>query len=163
MYRNQPLDLDLNDMVTNITRVKVSRLTLGQDKRYPKVTFDLGADIKEAETAKGRLRLRFVLYIDSIPTTQRAELEGMLTILSSSITMVTDLKDLGDDKISEMAMEIYKKNYELLYLLFSTEGLSAPSPWLIRDVQLMPGLAKETPVQASPEPAPVPAIAAVSH
>jgi len=162
MYRNQPLKLDMAEMVTTINRVKISRLTLGQETKLPKVTFDLGADIKESETAKGRLTLKFVLYIDSLPSIQRAELGGTVTFLSDAITLVTDLKDLGDEKISEMAMEIYKQNYEMLYLVFSTEGLSAPSPWLIRDVQLVPGLA-EAMAQAPPAQAPVPAIATASH
>lgn len=161
MYRQQPLELELNDMVSSISRVKVSRLTLGQDKRQPKVTFDLGADIKEAETARGRLTLKFVLYIDAIPAIQRAELEGTVAIMSPLITPVTDLQALGDEKISEMAMQIYQKNYELVYLLFTSEGLSAPSPWLIRDVQLVPGVEKEGAAQA-PQPQ-APEMVAVAH
>ena len=162
MYKTQPLDLDLSEMVTSLTRVKISRLTLGHESKLPKVTFDLGADIKETETAKGRLRLRFVLYIDSLPAVQRAELEGTVSILGDSITAVTDLQALGDEKISEMAMEIYKKSYELLYLLFSTEGLAAPSPWLIRDVQLMPGVVRESTAEAT-APEAVPAVATVPN
>jgi len=53
---NPGFELDLSDFVCALSRIKVSRLTFGHGAKVPKVRFDLGADIKEIETAKGRLR-----------------------------------------------------------------------------------------------------------
>jgi hypothetical protein len=144
-----PLDsqfqLDLSDFVCTLSRIKVSRLTFGHDSKVPKVSFDLGADIKEIETSKGRLHLRYTLFIDANPAVERAELQGDVTITSPSISSVTDLQALGEDKISDIAMQIYAKNYETLYLLFDSAGLTAPPPFLIQDVHLVPGEVDETP------------------
>jgi len=68
-----------------------------------------------------------------------------VTITSPRITSVTDLQALGEDKISEIAMGIYAKNYETLYLTFDSCGLTAPSPFLIQDVHMVAGEVDETP------------------
>jgi hypothetical protein len=140
-----PFVLDLSDFHCTLSKIKVSKLTPGHSTAMPKVSFDLGADIKEIETAKGKLRLRYTLYLDSNPAVGRAELSGEVTITSPAISSVTDLLALGEDKISEIAMGIYAKNYEILYLTFQSAGLVAPSPFLIQDVHLVPGELVVTP------------------
>ncbi len=137
--------MDTSDMVCTVSRIKVSRLTFGHATKIPKVSFDLGADIKEMETAKGRLRLRYTLYIDANPAVERAEISGEVTITNPQITPVTDLKALGEDKISDIAMQIYAKDYELIYLTFQSAELPAPSPLLIQDVHFVPGEAVDSP------------------
>jgi hypothetical protein len=143
-------DLDISDFDCTLSRIKVSRLTLGHTKAMPKVSFDLGADIKEIETASGRLRLKYTLFIDSNPAVERAELEGDVTITSPAISKVTDLQALGEDKISAIAMAIYSRNFEALYLTFQSAGLVAPSPWLIQDVHLEPGVLVSEPETVRP-------------
>jgi hypothetical protein len=136
---DSPLDLDISDIAVSLTRIKVARLTLGHSTRMPKVTFDLGADMKELEKSSGRLRLRYTLHVDANPAVERAELEGELTIRNPRIGPKTDLQALGEQKISDIAMQIYAKNYEMLYLTFQSLGLVAPSPLLIQDVHMVPG------------------------
>jgi hypothetical protein len=155
--------LDISDFLCTLSSIKVSRMSLGYGKVLPKVAFDLGADIKEVETTKGRLRLKYTLYIDASPAIERAELRGEVTITSPAISSVTDLQALGEDKISEIALQIYRRNYEVLYLTLETAGLVAPSPWLIEDVRLVPGEAEEglespaqAPEMAAEEAAPEP-------
>lgn len=131
--------LDTSDLVCTLKRIKISKLTFGHSSKMPKVSFDLGADMKEVETAKGRLRLKYTLYIDANPAVQRAELEGEVLITSPAITAVTDLQALGEDKISDIAMQVYARNYEILYLTLESAGLAAPSPLLIQDVHLVAG------------------------
>lgn len=133
------LQLDFSDIQCSLTKIKVSRLTFGHSTKMPKVAFDLGADIKEVETAKGRLRLRYTLFLDVNPAVQRAELSGEVTITSPAISAVTDLQALGEDKVSEIAMLIYSSNFEVIYLTFESAGLVAPPPFLIRDVHLEAG------------------------
>ena len=145
-----PFELDITDFNCTLSRIKVSKLTLGHNKAMPKVSFDLGADIKEIETGNGRLRLRYTLFVDANPAVERAELEGEVTITSPRITRVTDLQALGEDKISAIAMQIYQKNFEMLYLTFESAGLVAPSPWLIQDVHLVPGVMVLEPAEAVP-------------
>ena len=146
MHSNKelPFELDISDFVCTLKRIKVSRLTFGHATKLPKVSFDLGADMKEVETSKGRLRLKYTLFIDANPAVERAELEGEVVITSPRISSVTDLQALGEEKISDMAMQIYARNYETLYLTFESAGLTAPSPLLIKDVHLMPGVLELT-------------------
>jgi len=141
MSSNQqvPFVLDLSDFNVTLSKIKVAKLTLGHMTALPKVSFDLGADIKEIETAKGRLRLKYTLFLDANPAVERAELSGEVTITSAAISAVTDLQALGEEKISDIAMGIYAKNYEILYLTFQSAGLVAPSPFLVQDVHLVPG------------------------
>lgn len=164
MYSNKekPFVLDISDFNCTLSRIKVSRLTLGHTTIMPKVSFDLGADMKEIETAKGRLRLKYTLYIDANPAVERGELGGEVTITSPAISAVTDLQALGEEKISDIAMQIYAKNYETLYLAFQTAGLVAPSPFLIQDVHLVPGELVSTP-EAAAQKAQVEPIAPIAH
>jgi len=165
MYNDKgevPFELDITDFNCTLSRIKVSKLTLGHSTTMPKVSFDLGADIKEVETANGRLRLKYTLFVDANPAVERAELEGEVTITSPKISKVTDLQALGEDKISAIAMQIYQKNFEALYLTFESAGLVAPSPWLITDVHLVPGvmvLEPETVMKAAPVNEPIAPIA----
>ena|SRR6266550_553225 len=158
MESNRPgeLRLDISDFHCTLTSIKVSRMTLGHGRILQKVLFDLGADIKEIETTKGRLRLKYTLYIDASPAVERAELRGEVTITSPAITSVTDLQALGEDKISDIALQIYRRNFELLYLTLESAGLAAPSPWLIQDVRLVPGEVEPTlgSTEQRPETAP---------
>lgn len=137
--KETPFVLDLSDFDVTLSKLKVAKLTLGHMTAMPKVSFDLGADIKEIETAKGRLRLKYTLFLDANPAVERAELSGEVAITSPAISAVTDLQALGEDKISDIAMGIYAKNYEVLYLTFQTAGLVAPPPLLVQDVHLVPG------------------------
>lgn len=134
-----PFVLDLSDFNVTLSKIKIAKLTLGHMSAMPKVSFDLGADIKEVETAKGRLRLKYTLFLDANPAVERAELSGEVAITSPAISAVTDLQALGEDKISDIAMGIYAKNYEVLYLTFQSAGLVAPPPFLVQDVHLVPG------------------------
>ena len=146
------LKLDISDFLCTLSSIKVSRMSLGHEKSLPKMAFDLGADIKEIETTKGRLRLKYTLYIDANPAVERAELRGEVTITSAAISAVTDLQALGEDKISDIALQIYRRNFEVLYLVLESAGLMAPSPWLIQDVRLVPGELEPSP--GSPEAPP---------
>ena len=150
------LRLDISDFLCTLNSIKVSRMTLGYGKILSKVAFDLGADIKEIETTKGRLRLKYTLYIDASPAVERAELRGDVTITSPAISAVTDLQALGEDKISDIALQIYRRNFEVLYLTLESAGLVAPSPWLIKDVRLVPGEAESTPETTEQVPPQVP-------
>lgn len=163
MYSSKsvPLVLDISDFVCTVTKIKVSRLTMGHSTKMPKVSFDLGADIKEVETAKGRLRLKYTLYLDANPAVERAEISGEVTITSPAITAVTDLQALGEDKISDIAMAIYAKNFELLYLTFESAGLVSPSPLLIEDVHIAPGEVVEE-AQDATEATPIKAVAPIA-
>jgi len=43
---------------------------------------------------------------------------------------------LGDDITNEIAVEIFRKNYEAVYLLHESLGMDAPSPWITQEVSL---------------------------
>src|SRR5271169_7212240 len=88
--------LDLSDFNCTLSKIKLAKLTLGHSTAMPKVSFDLGADIKEVETAKGRLRLKYTLFLDANPAVERAELSGEVTITRPALSAVTDLQALGE-------------------------------------------------------------------
>jgi hypothetical protein len=63
-------------------------------------------------------------------------------------------------------MQIYAKNYEILYLTFESAGLVAPSPLLIEDVHLVPGEmveGSESAKQAAPGAPQAAPVAPVAH
>jgi len=134
---------------STLGRVRLARLALGT-KSVPKPTFDLAADMQELEVGGGRLRVRYVISLETYPSVERAEMEGVATVSGRRFGNLKDLKGLGESRLAEMAIEIYRKNYESLYLLLNSMGLEVPSPWLVRDVHLVLGSIGNSETETSP-------------
>ena len=120
----------------SLRRIHVARLTLGHEKS-PKASFDLNADLKEVNREKTKLKFRYTLYLETFPAIQRAELEGDAEVESPLFESVEDLGSLDEGMFTDLAIEIYRKNYDVLYLVFESLGLEAPSPWIVKDVHLI--------------------------
>lgn len=129
--RGQQLQLSIE---ASIRRLKVARLAMRSEQQG--LNFDLQAELKEVRRLKGGAQLQFRLVIETMPTTQRAELEGD-AFLGCDGAEVLSLEELGEEELGKIALEIYRSIYPLLYLLLDTMGLSAPSAWLVKDVHLV--------------------------
>ncbi|MCS4537961.1 MAG: hypothetical protein HYY67_03780 [Thaumarchaeota archaeon] len=106
-------------------------------EKPPQVRYDLNADLKEVKRDKTKLRFKYALFLETFPAIQRAELEGDAEVESPVFGSVTDLGNLDQGLFTELVIEIYRKNYDTLYLILDCLGLDIPSPWIIRDVHLI--------------------------
>lgn len=108
-----------------------------------KVSFDLQADVKTVLRDPTKLKLRYTIGIDTFPLIYRAEIGGFAFANAEMLAKDESLEDLGEGVLSDIAVQIFRDSYEGLYLVLSTIGLEAPSPWLVRDVHLVQGAAKD--------------------
>lgn len=83
-----------------------------------------------------RVKLRFVIGIETFPLIYRAEMGGFAFANLEMLAMDEGIEELGEGVLSDIILQIFRTNYEPLYLALSTSGVEAPSPWLVRDVQL---------------------------
>ncbi|TLX97252.1 MAG: hypothetical protein E6K96_03820 [Thaumarchaeota archaeon] len=144
---------------SSINRVRVSKLALGDDAA-PRATFDLAAEMSEIGVVDGRLRVRYLLALETYPSVQRAEIEGVATISGERFASVRD-QVIEEGRITKIALLIYRNDFQVLYLLLKSMGLEAPSPWLVRDVHLISTSTSMSVEQMEAAPTEVPAAAAV--
>lgn len=114
----------------------MTRLTL-EHGRPSKVNFDLNAELKEVKRSGTKMKLRYNLFLDAFPAVQRAELEGDADVDSPVLSSVDDLNSVEQSLLTELALEVYRQSYEILYLLFDSLELETPSPWMVKDVHLV--------------------------
>ncbi len=118
------------------TKLRAS-LSAIRPPEWGKVTFDVQADIKTVSRSGPRIKLRYSIAIDTFPLVYRAEIGGVAYATTEILAKDESLEDLGEGALNEVAMQIYRSNFEGLYLALSTLGLEAPSPWLVKDVRLV--------------------------
>ncbi|MBI3116035.1 MAG: hypothetical protein HYZ12_01725 [Thaumarchaeota archaeon] len=121
---------------STIDKVRVARLALGYGK-VPRPSFDLGADLKELSREGNKLTVKYTLYLDTFPAVQRVELQGVATIRSPLISSQTNDVDVSETLLSEVALEIFRNHYDIMYLLFDSMRLPFPSPWVVKNVHLV--------------------------
>ncbi|MBI3023383.1 MAG: hypothetical protein HYY68_06600 [Thaumarchaeota archaeon] len=121
---------------STIDKVRVARLALGHGK-VPRPSFDLGADLKELSREGNKLTVKYTLYLDTFPAVQRVELQGVATIRSPLISSQTNDVDVSETLLSEVALEIFRNHYDIMYLLFDSMRLPFPSPWVVKNVHLV--------------------------
>ena len=69
-------------------------------------------------------------------TGQSCSLSGRARVKFSQFDPGTDLQTLGNDATGEMAVEIFRKTYEMVYLLHDALAVEAPSPWITQQISL---------------------------
>ncbi|MCS4540356.1 MAG: hypothetical protein HYU03_06685 [Thaumarchaeota archaeon] len=121
---------------STIDKVRVARLALGHGK-VPRPSFDLGADLKELSREGNKLTVKYTLYLDTFPAVQRVELQGVATIRSPLISSQTNDVDVSETLLSEVALEIFRNHYDMIYLLFDSMRLPFPSPWVVKNIHLV--------------------------
>jgi len=119
-----------------LTKIRVSRLSLNPlDGRSP--SFDLSADFREISRAGGKVKLRYSLTVDTFPLVERAGVEGFAIVDESLIVPKDQSGETDGAVLDELAVAIFRSDYESLYLLFDTLRVASPSPWLVREVRLV--------------------------
>lgn len=136
------IDSQLTKLRTTLVAIKPPEDT--------KATFDLQADVKTISRDATRLKLRFVIGIETFPLIYRVEMGGFAHANAEMLATDESLEDLGEAVLSDIILQVYRAHYEELYLTLSTLGLEAPSPWLVKDVHLV----HEAPEAFPPTPAP---------
>ena len=119
----------------HLTRLRPSLVAI-RPPEGTKVSFDLQADIKTVSRDGTRIKIRYVLDLDTYPLIYRAQIGGFATANAEILAKDENLEDLGGAILSDVALQVYRANYEALYLALSTQGLEPPSPWLVKDVHL---------------------------
>jgi hypothetical protein len=101
-----------------------------------KISYDLQADIKAVSRDGTRIKIRFAINIDTFPLIYRAEIGGFALANAEMLAKEESIEDLGEEVLGDIALQIFRQNFEALYLTLATQGLDAPSPWLVRDVHM---------------------------
>ena len=102
--------------------------------KVPKAAFELGAELKEIGASDGVVRFRYTIYLETFPSVMRAEMQGLATLPASAFE---NADSMTEKDISDVALELFQSNYESLYLLFQSLGITAPSPWMVKDVHMV--------------------------
>ncbi len=118
-----------------LTRLRTSLVAI-KPPIGTKVSYDLNADIKTVSRVGPKLKLRYTINIDTYPLIYRAEIGGFALANAEMLAKEEGLEDLGEEALGDVALQIYRQSYEPLYLTLSSQGLDAPSPWLVKDVHL---------------------------
>jgi len=121
---------------SQLTKLRTSLVAI-KPPQGSKLSFNLQADIKAVSRDGPELKLRYSIGIETFPLIYRAEIEGTALAKAEILAKDESIEDLGEAVLGDIALQIYRQNYEPLYLALSTQGLEAPSPWLVKDVHLV--------------------------
>jgi len=98
--------------------------------------FDFEADMAETGRSADRVQVKFSLSFGKEETGQHCELEGTANFHFTHLDPRFDLEFMGTELQNEMSIQLYRRYYDLVYLVHDTFGVEAPSPWIVQDVSL---------------------------
>jgi len=98
--------------------------------------FDFDVDLSESARTEDTLSVRYSYTFGRPATGQVCKVNGTALVRFSQFNPADDFHTLGNDITSEMAVEIFRKNYETVYLLLEALSMDAPTPWITREVSL---------------------------
>lgn len=97
--------------------------------------FSFEAEIVETGRSEDGMSVRYNFSFGTAYG-QACTVRGTAEVRFSRFDPSTDFRYLGDDVANEIAVEIFRKDYEAVYLLHETMGAEAPSPWITQEVSL---------------------------
>jgi hypothetical protein len=97
--------------------------------------FDFDVSLSESARTEDTLSVRY-LFTFGKPSGQACKVRGTALVRFSQFNPSRDFHTLGNDITNEMAVEIFRKNYEAVYLLHEALAMDAPSPWITQEVSL---------------------------
>jgi hypothetical protein len=100
--------------------------------------FDFEVDLSESGRAEDGLSVRYKFAIGRPSSGQACRMSGTAVVRFSRSGTGSDFHHLGNDVSNMIAVEIFRKEYEAVYLLHDALGIAAPSPWITQDVSLCP-------------------------
>jgi hypothetical protein len=119
---------------SRLSRIRATRVAI----RPPSAGdwfFDLAASLTELSREGGLIRLGYSLLLETSPAVLRAEMAGEASFEAGALRE-GPIESQGEAFVSGLAMEIFRVNYQQLYLLLETMGLKAPTPQLLMGVHL---------------------------
>lgn len=113
----------------------VSLARAGDDPRRPGEAFGFDVSMTETGRTKDGLSVKY-WFAFGRATGQNCRVSGRAAFRFSRLGVHSDLHALGSEIDNDMAVAIFKENYESIYLLHQALGLEAPSPWITQEVSL---------------------------
>jgi len=120
---------------TSLRGVSLNRR--GELAKSSPADFDVNIEFGETtRSQKGRFNLKYSISIRNAPSTQEARLHGE-AVVDVPWAETDDILLETDAVMNTLATEIFKKDYETIYLLYASLGLEAPAPSLTENVHLV--------------------------
>ncbi len=95
--------------------------------------FDFDVNLTERGRTGDSMRVGFSFSFGRPSTGQVCKFNGEAIVNFSRFNPERGFQYLGDDLTNEMAVEIFRKNYESIFLLHESLSMDAPSPWTTKD------------------------------
>ncbi len=108
----------------------------GTTKERSAGQFDFDVDMSESSRTEDSLNVRYAFSFGKPSSGQLCKVRGSAVVRFLRFNPKNDFHALGNDISNEMAVEIFRKNYESVYLLLDALGMDAPTPWITQDVAL---------------------------
>jgi hypothetical protein len=120
---------------SRIDGISLSRLERDARPRDSR-PFEFDVELSESSLVEDRFSVRYCFRFGVPASGQICKVSGRATVRFSQFNPVEDLQTLGSDVTNEMVVEIFRKNFETVYLLHEALGMKAPTPWITQDVSL---------------------------
>jgi hypothetical protein len=108
----------------------------GRKRGWGSGPFVFDVHLSEESRTDDRLSLRYSFTFAKPSSGQACKVSGRAAVRFSRFNPSRDFNALGHDITNEMTVEIFRKNYETVYLLHESLGMDVPSPWITHDVSL---------------------------
>lgn len=130
--------LERPDLGVRILSVEttVQRISLTAADGQGAGPFDFDFGMTEMARTKDSLKVGYSITFRRRGSGQACALGGVAVVRFSNFNPEADFGGVWNDLGNEMAVEIFRKDYEAVYLLHESAGAEAPSPWITQGVTL---------------------------
>jgi len=122
------------DVETTIENLSLSNI--GKESRGPKGRLDFDVDLNERGRTGDVLRVGYRLSFGRSSAGKVCRISGEAAVRFANLGQDAGLQSLGGEATNDMAVAIFRKNFEAIYLLHDALGVEAPSPWITQDVSV---------------------------
>lgn len=95
-------------------------------------------ELTELNRISDGLKVKYTLKFGRTISGGLCSVSGEAALHFTSFNPEALLDSVGGDITNQIATEIFRKNYETIYLLHRSLGLEPPSPWITHDVSFSP-------------------------
>ncbi len=124
--------VSVESRIDSISLSKTERDTHSTESR----PFDFDVDMSELSRSQDGISVRYSFTFGRPASGRVCKVSGVALVRFSQFNPASDFQTLGSYATSEMAVEIFRRNYEFVYLLHDAVAMDAPSPWVTQDVSL---------------------------
>jgi hypothetical protein len=133
----QVVRADLGVRIVSVeSRIDSISLSKGDARGLISDQFDFDVELDESTRTHDGLSIRYSFAFGMRSSGSTCKVSGKAVLRFSQFNPGADFHTLGNDISNEMAVEIFRKNYESMYLLHIALGMDAPSPWITQEVSL---------------------------